>query len=340
MAQGTTIQGAQGPGRTARVLLLAMMLATCYLDFFGYKRGNFDDPHALDARLTGHVPAPDQYRLGVYVVAHEMVIRLHMRPTMALGILDGLSGLLAAFLAFRLLEESLVYRRASASVQWFGAAAFLLLVSWFAAWLLWLQKPETLPAAALAVLLLWLWEPRTTDRGRWLRAVALVIVSLALASFREDLACLLNAGVLVFALLRKDRLSLPRPAAIAVSLLTALAAAGIQLWMMRVAYPHATYAPIKMWQLWPNLKHGSRYPPFAIFLLPLGWMTVAGARRGFARDTAGRAFLIAAAGYLALWLAIGKIDEVRIFFPLALALTPLTVQMAMLRVERDAASPT
>jgi hypothetical protein len=62
-------------------------------------------------------------------------------------------------------------------------------------------------------------------------------------------------------------------------------------------------------------------------------MAVQGLRRRFERDPAGVAFLFGAVLYFALWISIGKIDEVRIFIPFALALTPLTVQMAMLRVE-------
>jgi hypothetical protein len=35
-----------------------------------------------------------------------------------------------------------------------------------------------------------------------------------------------------------------------------------------------------------------------------------------------------------LWIAIGKIDEVRIFLPFAFALAPLTAEMAILRAEQ------
>ena len=54
-------------------------------------------------------------------------------------------------------------------------------------------------------------------------------------------------------------------------------------------------------------------------------------RRRFDGDAAGLAMLFGAIVYAALWVTIGKVDEVRIFLPLALALTPLTVEMGMLR---------
>lgn len=336
-----------GPGRTARVMLVAGMMAACYLDFFAYKQGGFDDRHVLEARLLGHSPAPEQYRLGLYAAAQQMVLRLHIAPTMALAVIDGVTGILAMLALFGVLERSAVYARAQRSVQWFGAATFVLLAAWFTGWLLWLQKPETLPAAALVAAMLWLWEaqastiPTSLRQGArppgWLwRAVALVGLNLLLATFRADLACLLNAGILAYVLMRREVLSLPRPAALTTAALAALSAGGVQLWLMRVAFPDANYGRVKMWQLWPNVKHGTRWPPFVIFLLPLLWLAVQAVRRGLPKDTAGRAFFAGAVVYAALWVAIGKIDEVRIFLPLALALTPLTVQTAMQHVERHA----
>ena len=165
------------------------------------------------------------------------------------------------------------------------------------------------------------------------KAVVIFLLSLALATFRADAACLLNAGIVLFALMRRGELALGRSAAVITAGLSALAAGGLQLWLMLVVFPQANYGHVKMWQLWPNLKHGTRWPPFAIFLLPLLWMVVQGLRRRFVRDPASVAFLWGAALYFALWITIGKTDEVRIFLPFAFALTPLTVQMAMLRVK-------
>ena len=51
---------------------------------------------------------------------------------------------------------------------------------------------------------------------------------------------------------------------------------------------------------------------------------------------AGAAMLAGAAIYAVLWVTIGKIDEVRIFLPLALGLAPLTAEMAMLHVSSEA----
>jgi hypothetical protein len=274
-----------------------------------------------------------------------MVVRLHIAPTMALASIDGVCGLVAVLVLFGVLVRTEVYREASVAVRWFGAAAFVLLMQWFLAWLLWLQKPETLPAAMCLALMLRLWEARAdvepTSQRRdvghpvfhWIwKVVALVGLTALLSTFRADAACLLSFGVLLFVVLQREPLSLPRPAAMGTALLCALLAAAAQLWLMRVAFPQANYGRVKMWQLWPNVKHGTRWPPFLVFLLPLFWMAGQVVRRRFVRDANGVAFLFGAAFFMVLWVTIGKIDEVRIFLPFAFVLAPLTVEMAMLRV--------
>jgi hypothetical protein len=347
MAEAAASEGVRGPGRSARVMLVAAVLATDYLDFFKYKAEGFAAPGSLDDRLLGHAVAPEQYRMGIYLVAHWMVTHLHIAPTMAFASLDGVAGLIAVLLVFGVFERTAIYARACRTLQWFGAAAFVLVVVWWLGWLLWLQKPETLPAAAFVAAMLWLWERPTRDgetvtdgapsrlRG-WLTAVGLVSLTAVLATFRADTACLLNVGVLAYVLAtRSPGLALGRAAATVTAALGALAAGGIELWLMRVVYPQANYGRVKMWQLRPNFIHGTRWPPFVLFLLPLLWMLARGVRRGFARDAAGRAFLAGAVVYAALWVTIGKVDEVRIFLPFALALAPLTVEMAMQRVEEQ-----
>jgi hypothetical protein len=324
---------ANQPGQMARVLLAATMLAACYLDFFGYRSQGWSDPAilpSLTTRLRGIADAPDQYRLGILWLANAMSLHLHIAMSMAFALLDGVCGLVAVMVLFRVLECTEVYSKTTATTRWFGAACFVLLVEWFLAWLLWLQKPETLPAAMLVALMLWLWQTREFSSG--VKAICLLALSLMLATFRADVACLLNAGILLFVLARRGVMGLPRRTAIAVSLMAAISAAGIQLWLMHVAFPQAGYGRVKILQLWPNVKHATRWPPFVLFLLPLLWMLIQVARRRFAKDATGLAFLVGALVYAALWITIGKIDEVRIFMPFALALVPLTTQMAMLRL--------
>jgi len=332
-----------GPRRSARVLLLAAVAATTYLDYFAYKQQGYGAPDVLDARLLGHAPAPEQYRMGVFVAAHWLAAHLHVVPAMALTLIDGISAVIAVLLLFNMLERTTTYARAGRTLQWFGATVLVLLLVWWLGWLFWLQKPETLPATALVSVMLWLWGNRVPLPAQ---VLALLAATLALATFRADIACLLNAGVLLYVLAgRGPQLPLRRSAAALAAAVGATASVGIQLWLARIVYPQAGYGRVKLWQLMPNLIHATRWPPFVLFLLPLLWMAQNGAqhasqrgsqwgaRRGLPRDAAGRAVLVGAVLYLALWCTIGKIDEVRIFLPFAFALAPLTSAAAMERVQ-------
>ena len=324
-----------GPQRTTRVLLMATILATSYLDYFGYRAQGFTAEQAWAARIQGLAPAPEQYRVAIVWLAHTLAVHLHIKLRMAFASIDLLCGMIAVLVLFSVLERTVAYRDASPLGRWFGAAVFVLLINWFLAWLLWLQKAETLPTAMFVALMLWLWQSGREPTRPAARALALIALTLLLATFRADAACLLNAGVFLFVLMKPGLpLSLPRWLAGAVSFAGALSAASVQLYLMRVAFPHASYGRTKVRQLVPNLVHATRWPPFVLFLLPLAWMTVQVARRRYTRDAAGLAVLAGAALFGLLWFTIGEIDVVRIFLPFAFALAPLTAEMALLRAEQ------
>ena len=283
--------------------------------------------------LLGTANAPEQYRVGVVWLAFWMARHLPLGKHYCLALIDAVSLLAAGFVLLRVLERTEVYRQSRAALQWFGSAAFVVLVQFYLVWLWTPQRAETLPSVMLVALMLWLWQ---VTRGSLQRDCAVVagLVGLAFVQglVRADVACLLNLGIFAAALTPLGkRLSLPRVAAAATSLAAALLAGGVQLYLMRVVYPHATYGHVKMWQLRPNLVHGTRWPPFLLFVAPVVWMVVQVVRRRFAKDASGVAFLLGALVYAGAWMTIGKIDEVRIFLPFALGLTPLTVEMAMMR---------
>jgi len=337
---------AKGPEAMTRILLAGMMLAAGYVGYFGYKTGGMDAPGALDELLSGHGPAPDQYRVGVVWVAHWMTLLPHVSVPFALAAIDLVSGLVAGLLLVEVLRRSSVYAQAEATGRWLGCAALVVGVGWSMSWLMWLKRPETMAAGMLVVVMVWLLQepgsenpdPGHPDSGRSERgggtSLLLVGLSLALATVRADVAVALNIGMLIVAL-RGGRFARTRGLAAATAVAGALIAGGLQLWLMRVVYPQADYGRVKMWQLVPNLIHASRWPPFLLFLLPLGWMAVQVWRRRFAGDAVGLAVLVGAGIYMGLWVTMGKVDEVRIFLPLALGLAPLTAQMVMLRARES-----
>jgi hypothetical protein len=334
MARTAAQNAAASPAVYARTLLAAAIGGVTYLGFFRYKADGFSAPHALDERLQGLAAAPEQYRVGVYTLACAMAAHLHIAPSMAFSVLGAVAGLAGVLLLFRVLQCSAAYAQADRTSQWLGALAFVLLIVWTLPWTLLPEKPETLPAAGCVAALVWLWQP--ARRPAWLTALAILAISCALASFRADVACVLHLGLLAYVLaVREPALALDRWAAAVTAGLAALASGVLQFWLARVVYPQASYGAVKLWQLWPNLIHATRWPPFVVFLLPVGWLLVRGLRSGFVRDGVGRAVLVGALLYAGLWISIGKVDEVRIFLPFVWALAPLTAQMLMQRAASD-----
>jgi hypothetical protein len=100
---------------------------------------------------------------------------------------------------------------------------------------------------------------------------------------------------------------------------------------MKKVYPLADYGDTPVLQLFLNLKSPQAYAPFLLFLLPTAWTAVMLMRRRYQVESSGIGVFTAAAIFLGMWVVVGKIAEVRIFLPFALALAPLTAELAMQR---------
>jgi len=320
-----------------RFLLIVSLLSSCFLDYWGYSRDYYAavSPWMMSL-VNGTGAAPQQYRVGVVQTAFWMSRHLHMGFRHAFTILDIVAALITGLVLYSLLERSIVYQQATRSLQWLGSAAFILLTQFYLAWLLWYQRPETLPTAALATLILWLWTRRSAATGatQFLTALAIILLSAMQGFVRADVAFLLGTGFFLASLTRLgDDLSLPRKLALPTSVLSAGIAAGIQVYMMKVVYPHASYGDTPVIELKLNLTDHLRMVPFILFMIPLAWTALQAWRRRFTGDAASIAFLTGSILFLALWAVVGKVDEVRIFTPFALCLAPLTIQMLLLHVE-------
>ena len=318
--------------RGTRVMLLASLLSVSFLNYWDYSRSFYAQPDLLMDVVRGTADAPQQYRVGVVRTGYWMSQHLHMAMRHAFALIDLATVLIAALLLLRLLERSEVFQRGNRVAQWFGAAAFVMLVQFYLTWLWTPQRVETLPACLMVASMLWLWQlPQGAARKSCAIASGLVGVVLIGSFVRADVAGLLSLGFFFVALTPLgEKLSLPQGLALGTSAVSTMVAAGVQLYLMKVAYPLAGYGRVKMWQFRPNMIHAMRWLPLVLFMLPLVWMVRCVVRRRFSGDPAGVGLLAGAALYTVAWLLIGKVDEVRIFIPFALALTPLTVEMAML----------
>jgi hypothetical protein len=328
----------RGPKRVVSVLLAAIVLSTGYLDYWAYSQAFYKEPNIWMDVVRGTGSAPSQYRIGVVDTAYFLAshLRVGMRHTLAL--LDVISGLIAVFALFLVLQRSAVYRRAGAAAQWFGAASFIVLVQFYLAWLLWYQRPETLPTTAilaLALLLVARRSPGSEGEGAIGMAgtvLGLLLLAVAQGFVRADVAFALHLGILLVCLTKAGKgFALPRGVQAGNSLAAMLLAVGIQYYVMKRVYPQANYGDTPVLQLFLNLKSPQAYAPFLLFLLPAGWTGVMLTRRRYQVESADLGIFTAAVIFLGMWVVVGKIAEVRIFMPFALALAPLTAELAMQR---------
>ena len=326
-----------GPKRVVSVLLTAIVLSTGYLDYWAYSQAFYKEPNIWMDVVWGTGSAPSQYRIGVVDTAYFLAQHLHAGMRHTLALLDVISGMIAVFALFRVLEGSAVYRRASQGTQWFGAASFIVLVQFYLAWLLWYQRPETLPTAAILALALLLVAGSPGLEGGSAIGMAgtvlgLLLLAVAQGFVRADVAFALHLGILLVCLTKAGKgFALPRGVQAGTSMVAMLLAVGIQYWLMKKVYPQANYGDTPVLQFFLNLKSPQAYAPFLLFLLPAGWTGVMLSRRRYEVESADLGMFTAAVIFLGMWVVVGKIAEVRIFMPFALALAPLTAELAMRR---------
>jgi len=329
----------QGPKRVVNVLLSAIVLSTGYLDYWAYSQAFYKEPNIWMDVVSGTGNAPGQYRIGVIDTAYFLARHLHVGMRHTLALLDVISGLIAVFALFLVLQRSAVYRKASVATQWFGAASFIILVQFYLAWLLWYQRPETLPTAAILALalLLAVKSPLPEGGGTVGTIIGLLLLAAAQGFVRADVAFALHLGILLVCLTGAGKgFALPRGVQAGTSLVAMVLVLGIQYDLMKRVYPQANYGDTQVVQLFFNLKSPSAYAPFLLFLLPTGWTAAMLRRRRYQAESASIGMFTAAVIFLGMWVVVGKIAEVRIFLPFALALAPLTAELAMQRFRSGA----
>src|SRR5205823_7719319 len=121
----------RGPKRVASVLLIAIVLSSGYLDYWAYSQAFYKEPNIWMDVVWGTGSAPSQYRIGIVDTAYFLARHLHIGMRHSLALLDVISGLIALFALFLVLQRSAVYRRAGVVAQWVGAASFIVLVQFY-----------------------------------------------------------------------------------------------------------------------------------------------------------------------------------------------------------------
>lgn len=309
-----------------RYLLALLLVSVCYLNFWSYSRQEQLNPELFSDVARGTASAPQQYR--VLVVRTAWFLHHHSRLQMrhAFALLDTLSAFGCCFLLLYLMEQTDVFRRSEPVARSLAHASFLFLCGYYLIWLTWYQRPETLPTALGLSAMLWLSSVIPKNAAVQLAvATATLAVATVQALIRADVAVAFYSAVAVTSMLPFGaRMPQRRSFLLPTSLAAILLAAGTQWVLMHVVYPRATYGDTAVFQLRYNLSPQSLLTVF-VFAAPVFWTAWSAWN---SRDSAPVPFLtlmLAAGLFLPLWAIVGRIQEVRIFLPFAIALAPLTV---------------
>ena len=334
---GVSAVASGGPQRSARILLLAILLGLCDQTYWQYSFVDRYQPGYWKSFIDGVGLAPEQYRIGVKMAAWWIAEHFGWGFRHGFVLIDLVSSLTGIFLLYQLLQRRRGVRTASLELQWFASAAFITLSCFYLIWVGSYFRPETLPTAGLLALAAWLWSSWDRVQGSrrvWV-AIALTGVAAIQSWVRADVACALFAGFFLACLIRRRPGELrDRAGKLIVSVLCIGIAGATQLYIMRVKYPHASYGTTPILMIRHDLQQPLALPPFLCFMVPIVWTYVQFWRnrsRGW-EDHNDSGLIIASLLYLVLWVVLGKLDEVRIFIPFALAMIPLSVDLSLRHV--------
>jgi len=327
-----------GPERMTRILLLAVALGLCEQTYWLYDSIDHFQPGYWKSFIDGVGSAPEQYRIGVKLAAWWMVEHLGWGFRHGFLLMDVAGSITAVYLLYALLRRRRRVRDASLGLQWFASAAFVALTCFYFAWVDSFFRPETLPTVGIVAVMVWLWSSwkRPQSRGKEFGiALALIAASFLEAWIRADVAAALNAGMLLACVGGKRReIGTRRGRTIVVGAGCVGIAAAVQFYLMKVRYPHATYGSVPVLMIRHSWHKPLNLPPFICFMVPVVWTFVQFWRQRLTSsgDEVDSGLVIASVMYVLLWGVMGKLNEVRIFVPFALALAPLTVDLAMRRI--------
>ena len=317
----------RSPGSAARSLLLALIAAISFLNYWEYSRAFYTSPDIFLDIVRGDASAPAQYR--VLIVRAAWFLHQHAQVGMrhAFALFDLVCAAIATLVLLRLLERSFVFRRAAPLARWLAYAIFLFLTAYYLLWITWYQRPETLPTTCLVALM---FATMCRRPGGTASLVLIVMVTAALtvlqALTRADVAFSVYGGLFLYALTPRGR-QLPAGRAFNATLGAgaAILAVAVQWWMMHRVYPHATYGNTPVFQLVRNFQDPTNLFSFAVFMFPVACTLWIVAKRRLHLEPAWMALLTGSLLFLPLWLVLGIVGEVRIFLPFTVALIPISV---------------
>jgi len=270
--------------------------------------------------------APMAYRVAMPTLGLFLMRVLSIRDSsIVAGLLDLFFSFPALYLFYKLTVRN--FSSAASRTQRIVALAFFLAFIQFPmAWVTPWRRPETLPtafflAAALALL--------TSTGKTGLRLVLLLALTVWQSFVRSDVPFIFGLALILTSLMKNSiaqlgsrRLNFLFGAAIAG------VAAGIQLYLQFVRFPHLSYPPGTNVNKF-LFNFGVHYlADFTLALLPvfllIGMLIIARPRL----DAVDLIILLTSAIYLPLWFTVGVISEVRIYVPFLLALSVVAAKIS------------
>jgi len=316
---------------TASLWVIFVLVASyTFLDYWAYSVDYHQHPETYDQFLRGEGTAPAQYRIGLIFAARLLHTVAHLAYRHAFALFDFLFAMLAALLLRSVLAGTQAFRAASSISRWMRLSVMLGLLSFYFSWSLWYQRPETMACAFFVAASLYL---LAVSRSRVLLLAGLVLLSAWQGFVRADVAILFHFGLFAYILLRGSKgFFAPRAVLLATSFLCCAIPAAILWVLMHKVFPHATYGDTKVFQLILNLSP-SQLVPFLLFLAPALYTSRRALARFSSLEGPQAALLLSAGMYLCSWALVGRLQEVRIFVPFAMALMPLSANLVAEQVE-------
>jgi len=305
------------------VFISAISLSYAFLDWEIYRQRFLLHPDGWMLYFSGGIQAPWQYRIGVWEAVLWLHQWFHLKPYDALTLIDVVCLALSLCLILRVLRHFEAYKTASLPMRWLATAGVLFLAEYYVVWGHWFQTEDTMPSilfVALSVALVC----GELVQSRILACVLLVCLGWVEGFIRADVAVVLHAGFFLAVVFGKKTVPLGRAWQAATSLLAALAAGCVQLYLMRVRFPNAHYGAEGVVQLANNLKP-EMWGTMLLTLLPFGILLALVVSKRYRPGAVTAMLLTSSLLYFPLWATVGLLDEVRIFLPFAFALMPATV---------------
>ena len=311
------------PSALINLFVVAMSLSYAFLDWDIYRTNFRLHPDGWKLYFSGGIQAPWQYRIGVWEVVRWMHQWFHLRPYDALTLIDIVCLALSLWGILRILRSFEAYKIASLTTQWLAIVGVLFLAEYYLIWGHWFQTEDTLPSVLFVTLSLALVCGEIV-RNRQVACLLLVCLGVLQGFVRADVAVVLHTGFFLAVLFNQKNVPLGRVWQAGTSLLAALAAGCVQLYLMLVRYPNAHYGSEGVFQFMNNLQP-QMWLAMLLALLPFWLLLGFIAGKKYRPDAVTTMVLVSALLYLPLWATVGLLDEVRIFLPFAFALIPATV---------------